>query len=110
MDLQLSGAKALITGGTKGIGRAIANTLADEGCNVSICARNQEEVDAAVADLSGVRTVPSHSIVLTVYLTQQHVAPSHFHQRGFPMAKCRDRTDRRQHDFATQRIALCKRR
>ena len=52
MDLQLSGAKALITGGTKGIGRAIANTLADEGCNVSICARNQEEVDAAVADLS----------------------------------------------------------
>ena len=52
MDLQLSGAKALITGGTKGIGRAIANTLADEGCNVAICARNQEEIDAAVADLS----------------------------------------------------------
>lgn len=52
MDLQLKGAKAIITGGTKGIGRAIANTLADEGCNVSICARNQEELDAAVADLS----------------------------------------------------------
>ncbi len=52
MDLQLKGAKALITGGTKGIGRAIANTLADEGCNVAICARNQEEIDAAVADLS----------------------------------------------------------
>ena len=53
MDLQLNGSKALITGGTKGIGRAIANTLADEGCNVAICARNAEEVDAAVADLSG---------------------------------------------------------
>lgn len=53
MDLQLQGANALITGGTKGIGRAIANTLADEGCNVAICARNQEEIDAAVADLSG---------------------------------------------------------
>ena len=52
MDLQLKGSKALITGGTKGIGRAIANTLADEGCNVAICARNAEEVDAAVADLS----------------------------------------------------------
>ncbi len=52
MDLQLSGGKALITGGTKGIGRAIANTLADEGCDVAICSRNQEEVDAAVADLS----------------------------------------------------------
>ena len=51
MDLKLAGGKALITGGTKGIGRAIANTLADEGCNVAICARNQEEVDAAVADL-----------------------------------------------------------
>lgn len=52
MDLQLKGANAIITGGTKGIGRAIADTLADEGCNVAICARNQEEIDAAVADLS----------------------------------------------------------
>lgn len=52
MDLQLKGGKAIITGGTKGIGRAIANTLADEGCNVAICARNAEEVDAAVADLA----------------------------------------------------------
>lgn len=52
MDLQIKGGKALVTGGTKGIGRAIANTLADEGCNVAICARNAEEVDAAVADLS----------------------------------------------------------
>ena len=52
MDLQLKGSKALITGATKGIGRAIADTLADEGCNVAICARNAEEVEAAVAELS----------------------------------------------------------
>ena len=52
MDLGLQGARALVTGGTKGIGRAIADTLAEEGCNVAICARNQEESDAAVADLS----------------------------------------------------------
>ncbi len=52
MDLQLKGHNALITGCTKGIGRAIADCFAEEGANVAICARNQEEVDAAVAALS----------------------------------------------------------
>ena len=52
MDLRIKGQKALITGGTKGIGRAIADALADEGSNVSICARNEDEVNAAVAALS----------------------------------------------------------
>ena len=51
MDLGLSGKKAIITGSTRGIGRAIANLLADEGVHLGICARNQEEVDSAVADL-----------------------------------------------------------
>ncbi|MFT4823723.1 MAG: 3-oxoacyl-[acyl-carrier protein] reductase [Halioglobus sp.] len=52
MDLGLSGKNAIVTGSTRGIGRAIANQLADEGVNLAICARNQAEVDAAVADLS----------------------------------------------------------
>lgn len=52
MDLKIKGNKALVTGATKGIGRAIADALADEGCHVAICARNQDEVNAAVADLS----------------------------------------------------------
>mgnify|MGYP001812518021 CR=1 FL=1 len=52
MDLGLSGKKALITGATRGIGRAIANLLADEGADLAICSRNQEEVDSAIADLS----------------------------------------------------------
>jgi 3-oxoacyl-[acyl-carrier protein] reductase len=59
VDLKLKGQCALITGATKGIGRAIAETLADEGCNVAICARNAGEVKDAVAKLTekGVKAV-----------------------------------------------------
>ncbi len=52
MDLKLTGHNVIITGGTKGIGRAIAETLADEGCNIAICARNADDVSSAVASLS----------------------------------------------------------
>jgi 3-oxoacyl-[acyl-carrier protein] reductase len=51
MDLGLKGLNALVTGGSKGIGRRAADIFADEGANVAICARNKAEVDAAVADL-----------------------------------------------------------
>jgi len=57
MDLGLNGKKAIVTGGTRGIGRAIANLLAAEGCDVAICARHREAVDQTVAQLqaAGVR-------------------------------------------------------
>src|SRR6056300_658193 len=52
MDLGLKGKVALITGSTKGIGRAIAENLAAEGCHLGICARSQDEVNKAVEELS----------------------------------------------------------
>lgn len=51
MDLGLDGKRAIVTGGTRGIGLAIARTLVDEGARVAICARRAEGVAAAVTEL-----------------------------------------------------------
>ena len=52
MDLGLRGKKALVTGASRGIGLAIAQTLAAEGADVSICARTQGDLDKAATLLS----------------------------------------------------------
>lgn len=51
MDLGLSGKTALITGGTSGIGLAIARRLGEEGCRVAICGRDRPKLDAAIDKL-----------------------------------------------------------
>lgn len=51
MDLQLAGMKALVTGATRGIGRAIDERLAAEGADIAICARDGDAVAVAVAAL-----------------------------------------------------------
>lgn len=51
MDLGLKGKVALITGASKGLGRAIAEEFAKEGMHVSICARGREDLEKAAAGL-----------------------------------------------------------
>ncbi len=62
MDLQLRGRRALVTGGSKGIGRAAAFSLAGEGCEIVLVARSRDTLEATAAGIRsrhqvGVRTV-----------------------------------------------------
>src|SRR6056297_2653091 len=65
MDLGLQGLRAIVTGGTKGIGRRAADLLAEEGCDVSVCARHADEVKACVQALEG-KGVKAYSEALDV--------------------------------------------
>ena len=53
MDLGLTGKRALVLGGSRGIGWYTADLLMQEGCDVALCARGTEGVERAVAELSG---------------------------------------------------------
>ncbi len=57
MDLQLTSKTVLITGGSKGIGRAAAQVLSDEGCNLILVARTRDTLEAAAAEIRASRQV-----------------------------------------------------
>src|SRR5579863_7781867 len=52
MDLGLKGKKVILTGGSRGIGRAALELFCAEGCDVAFFSRNQEQVNETVASLS----------------------------------------------------------
>jgi NAD(P)-dependent dehydrogenase (short-subunit alcohol dehydrogenase family) len=61
MDLELTGKRAIVTGGSRGIGKAIARQLAEEGVDVAIAARGREPLEATAAEIAratGRRIVP----------------------------------------------------
>ena len=57
MDLQLGGKVAIVTGGSAGIGLAIARGLAAEGAHLALCGRDEERLRSAAATLAGVRVL-----------------------------------------------------
>ena len=62
MDLRLEGKVAVVTGASKGIGRAIAGTLAASGAKVMLSSRKADALDAAAADMDGeVATFAAHA-------------------------------------------------
>ncbi|MSP04393.1 MAG: SDR family oxidoreductase [Acetobacteraceae bacterium] len=62
MDLHLTGKRVLITGGSKGIGRATAEVFADEGCDIILVARDQANLDNAAAGIRMRRQVSVRTI------------------------------------------------
>ncbi len=75
MDLGLNGKVALVTGSSRGIGRAITLGLAEEGCSVSLCARGEERLRQTEAEARslGVQTVATTVDMMQVDGAQQVV-------------------------------------
>ena len=73
MDLGIAGRVALVTGGSRGLGRQCAISLASEGVNVAICGRTKETLDTTVSELQGLG-VTAVGVVTDVSNTDQATA------------------------------------
>jgi 3-oxoacyl-[acyl-carrier protein] reductase len=71
MDLGLKGKRALVMGASKGLGRAIADSLADEGAALVISGRSQASLDAAAAELLGRGAAAAHGVPADVASAEQ---------------------------------------
>ena len=63
MELGLEGKVAIVTGGSKGIGRATALGLAKEGANVAICARGVEDLEEAAAEIAEIAEITRRTVL-----------------------------------------------
>jgi 3-oxoacyl-[acyl-carrier protein] reductase len=66
MNLDLAGKTAIVSGGSRGLGKAIALALAGEGARVAICARGEEALRAAEGELRGAGAGPHLALALDV--------------------------------------------
>jgi 3-oxoacyl-[acyl-carrier protein] reductase len=69
MNLHLDGKVALVTGSSRGLGLASARVLVSEGCRVCICARGEEQLNAAAAELRGLAPGPDAVLAVAADLT-----------------------------------------
>ncbi len=69
MELELAGRRALVTGASKGIGRAVAETLAAEGCGLHLASRTVADLEVARDELNA-----AHGVQVTVHATDLSVS------------------------------------
>ena len=89
MDIGLEDKVAIITGGSDGIGKAAALSMAKEGANVVIVARRQEVLDQAVQDKRVVHVSTRYgyfNVVLNSYPHGNYAADNLTHSKGFESA------------------------